>query len=64
MNIDLTHEQRQAVNRTGDPIRLQDRETLKEYVLIRADVFERMRKMLETEVVDPSFFEFEEPENI
>ena len=55
MNIDLTHEQRQAVNRTGDPIRLQDRETLKEYVLIRADVFERMRKMLETEVVDPSF---------
>jgi hypothetical protein len=60
MSIELTHEQRQAVKRGAEPVRVHDPDTLREYVLVRAEVFERMRKLLQTESVDPSLYEFEE----
>ena len=37
-----------------------DRAGNREYVLVRADLFDRMQKALEAEAVDPSFYEFEE----
>jgi hypothetical protein len=61
MNIELTPEQRQAVQRADRPIRILDPDSRREYVLLRADLYERMRQVVEAEVVDPSFYEFEEP---
>ena len=38
-------------------MRIADAETDQEYVILRADVFDRMRHLLEVEEIDPSFFE-------
>lgn len=57
--IELTEEQRRAVQANGE-LRLIDPLTRKEYVLIGAEVYERLRRVLEE--VDPSFYEFEEIE--
>jgi hypothetical protein len=61
MNITLTPEQRHAVQRADKPIRVLDPDSQREYVLLRADLYERMRQVVEAEVVDPSLYEFEEP---
>ncbi|HLZ09576.1 MAG TPA: hypothetical protein VKT80_13360 [Chloroflexota bacterium] len=43
----LTDELRREVRAAGDtPLRLTDPETLREYVLVRADVFDRLRGFL------------------
>jgi hypothetical protein len=60
MTIELTDEQRQALERRRGPVRLQDRQTRCEYVLVRADVFDHMKKLLDTETVDQSLYEFED----
>ena len=60
--IELTERQHQEVAATKDPVRILDRTTNSEYVLVRAEVFERMRKALEAERVDPSFYELEDIE--
>jgi hypothetical protein len=57
--IELTEEQRREVRRAGDvPVRLTDPDTQAEYVVLKADDYERMRRVFEE--VDPSFFEFED----
>jgi hypothetical protein len=61
----ITPEQRQLVEQAGDvPVRLADAETHQEYVILRADVYDRMRHLLEEEEIDPSFFEIGEFEPI
>ncbi len=56
--VTLTPEQRQLVEQAGDaPVRIADVETDREYVLLRADVYDKMRHLLEVEEIDPSFFE-------
>ena len=58
--IELSHEQREAVNGGENPVRVVDPASQHEYILIRAEAFEKMKRLLEAEVVDPSFYEFEE----
>jgi hypothetical protein len=54
----ITPEQKQLVEQAGDePVRIADVETNREYVILRADVYDRMRHLLEEEEIDPSFFE-------
>ena len=61
----ITPEQRQLVEQAGtEPVRLADAETLREYVILRADVFDRMRQLLIEEEIDPSFFEIDDFEPI
>ena len=45
-------------------MRITDTETDREYVLLRADVYDRMRHLMEVEEIDPSFFEIGEFEPI
>jgi hypothetical protein len=47
----------------GEPVIALDPETNQTYVLLRADLYRRLRDLLEAEVVDPSFYEFEEIES-
>jgi hypothetical protein len=55
----LTPEQRNAVERAGEqPVRIEDPETRTEYVILKADVYEKMRAAMETEQIDPSFYEY------
>jgi hypothetical protein len=61
MSIQLTREQRQVVEQSKGPLRFVDPDSKREYVLLRAEMYERMRRLVEAEVGDPSFFEFEEP---
>jgi hypothetical protein len=57
MPIMLSDEQRQAIANSGDkPVELIDEQN-RRYVLLPADVFERMARQLESEVIDPSFHE-------
>jgi hypothetical protein len=54
----ITPEQRRLVEQAGDaPVRIADVETDREYVILRAEIFDRMRRLLEIEEIDPSFFE-------
>ena len=61
MSIPLTREQRQAVQQAKEPPRFIDLESMREYILLPADLYEQMRKIAQTEVIDPSLYEFEEP---
>jgi hypothetical protein len=57
--LELTQEQRQEVRSAGDgPLRLTDPDTRAEYVVLKADLYDRMRRVFEE--VDPSLYEFEE----
>jgi hypothetical protein len=54
-------ELRQAIERAGnEPVRIEDPEIRGTYVLLRADVYERMRALMEAEEIDPSFFEIDD----
>jgi hypothetical protein len=56
----ITPELKQAVAEAhGEPLRIEDPETHDAYVLVRADVYERMRAIVEGEI-DPSFFEIDD----
>lgn len=57
----LTPELLQAVERSGEePVRLEDPETRRAYVLVRAEVYERMRALAAIDHVDRSLYEFGE----
>ncbi len=57
----ITTELRQAIEQAGDgPVRIEDPATHTAYVLVRAEVYDRMRAPVETEEIDPSFFEIED----
>ena len=57
--IELNEELRRAVRRAGEtPVRVADPETKAEYVVLKAEFYERMRRVFEE--VDPSLYEFEE----
>ena len=60
--IELTEKQGQAVATAKQPVSVIDPKTHRKYVLLSATTYERMRKAMATETVDPSFFEFEEIE--
>jgi hypothetical protein len=52
--IELTKEQHQAIQRNGDrPPRVRDPETEITYVLLREDVYDRVKSLLTTEEFDP-----------
>jgi hypothetical protein len=57
----LTQEQRQEIERAGDdPIRVEDPITREPYVILKAAVYEKLRKSVEVEKIDPSFYEYGE----
>jgi hypothetical protein len=57
----LTPEQRREVERAGDePVRVEDPVTHRTYVILKAEVYERLRENVEVERIDPSFFEYGE----
>jgi hypothetical protein len=58
--IELTEEQRREVRRADGPVRVTDPDTKAEYVVLKAEFYERMRRVFEE--VDPSLDEFEEIE--
>ncbi len=61
MSIRLTEAQRRAVARSRrEPVQVIDPRSKETYVLLRAAAYERIRRALEAEAVDPSFFEFED----
>jgi hypothetical protein len=61
MSIPLTREQRQAVVQSKGPARFVDPDSKQEYVLLPTELYERMQRRAQAEVVDPSLYEFEEP---
>lgn len=57
--FELTVEQRREVQGAGEaPVRLLDPETKSEYVVLKAEFYERMRRVFEE--VDLSLYEFVE----
>lgn len=61
----ITPEQRRELERAGDePIRVDDPGTRREYVILRAEVYERLRRLIEVEGPDPSFFEIDDFEPV
>lgn len=57
----ITPDQKREIENAGEqPIRIQDPETHAEYVILKADVYERMRVLMESEKLDPSLFEYGE----
>ncbi len=63
MTIQLTRQQRKAVEQSKEPLRFIDAQSKREYVLLRVELYDRLRLLAQAEVVDPSFYEFEEPIN-
>ncbi len=62
--IQLTEQQSKEIKATnGNVARALDPVGNQEYVLIRADIYLRLEKMMESEIIDPSFYEFEEIES-
>ncbi len=59
--VALTAKLQQELQKAGGkPVRLTDPRSHQEYVLIQAQEYERMCRLLEVETVDPSLYEFEE----
>ncbi len=56
--LELSRQQWQALDASALPPRSVDPQTQKAYVVIAADLFERMQRVFEE--VDPSLYEFEE----
>ncbi|MEX2138361.1 MAG: hypothetical protein WD894_03820 [Pirellulales bacterium] len=58
--IHLTPEQRHSLRDSATPICALDPETRKEYVIMERDAFEKIKRVLDVDEIDPSHFEFEE----
>ena len=57
----ITTEQRQAVERSGiESVTIEDPESGSTYYLVRADVYQKMRELVEIEHSDPSLYEYED----
>ncbi len=61
--IELTEQQCQAVGTASEPVTVVNPATRREYVLLPAETFQRMRELLEAEHIDESLYEFEEPDS-
>ena len=60
----ITTELRQAIERAGNgPVRIEDPHTHTAYVLLKAEVYDRMRTLVEADEIDPSFFEIDDFES-
>jgi len=54
----LSPEQRRAIGEAGNqPVPIIDPETQQTYLIIKAQVYDRLRASLEEKEIDPSFFE-------
>jgi hypothetical protein len=62
--VDLTPEQRQALHEAGTAVPARDPETSQEYVIVQREALERLKRALDVDEIDPSFFEFEEIDTI
>jgi hypothetical protein len=61
MSLGLTQEQRQAIVESGGaPVEVSDAEI--RCYLIAAEEFEKVKRLLELEEIDPSLFEFSDVE--
>ncbi len=57
----LSPELQRAIGEAGDrPVPIVDPETHQTYVIIKSDVFERLRASLDVEEIDTSFFEIDD----
>ena len=57
----LTPEQRQEIEKAGEePVRIEDPETHEFYVVIKEEVYRRLREAIEMDQSDLSLHEFEE----
>ncbi len=57
----LSAEQRRAIREAGDrPVPIRDLETHQTYLIIKAEVYERLRASREEEEIDLSFFEIDD----
>ena len=57
----LSPELQRAIGEAGDrPVPIVDPETQQAYLLIKTEVFERLRDSREVEEIDPSFFEIDD----
>ena len=57
--IQLTSEQTLAVEQADSPIRATDAQN-REYVILSSELFDRMKRVLEIEEIDRSFYECED----
>jgi hypothetical protein len=62
MSIELTDEQARALENGEKPPRVVNPRTKETYFLVQAQLYEKMRQILEVEEIDPSLYEFEEIE--
>jgi hypothetical protein len=57
--LELTPAQRREIRESGEaPLHVADPETHAEYVVLKRELYERMRRVFEE--VDPSLYEFDE----
>ena len=57
--VQLTTEQRKALDDRGTPLEVEDPAGNGTYYLISAEQYQKLRRVLEQpELIDPSFFEF------
>ncbi len=57
----LSPEQRRAIGLAGDrPVPVVDPETHQTYLIVKADVYDRLLSLHEDEEIDPSFFEIDD----
>lgn len=59
--LTLTPDQAQIVRDAHQPVPALDAQRHQEYVILSKDLYDRVRRILEPEEVDPSFYECEEP---
>ena len=56
----LPAELRRFISESNDPVPLQDAESQRLYYLISADQYEKVKRFMEAEEIDSSFFEFDD----
>lgn len=57
----ITPEQKQAVDQSGgEPVRVEDPETKAAYLIVREDMYLRMKDLLDLERSDRSLYEYED----
>ena len=57
----ITTEQKKAVEQSGiEPVAIEDPETGSTYYIVRADVYRKMRDLVQIEHSDPSLYEYED----
>ena len=59
--MNITEKMRDALGK-GQPVEVTDPDTHEVYVLVKQEQYRAMRRLLEVEEIDPSFYEVEELE--